>query len=340
MTATEKDRGAILLWVAVMIPVLLGMGAFVIDIGALYDERRQLQNGADAAAFAIAESCARGDCGDFQTLADWYANANARDGASAVELICGRGPGLSEAGCEGAPGVADLPAGTLYVHVKTATRTSNGGDEVPFILAPVLQVAQAGQTVRASTTVAWGSLGSSRAVPIALPECLLPPEWFGEDGAINFPAEVVEIRLSAARDCENSVGPNSFDFLVSNNCQTARIDVNDEGATIPYSGGTLDPSCRNFLTTNPGPFILPVFEDRVPSGSGYLYRILGFVAAEICGATIPATTFDRCPSSTPCKKDDESETKVCGRFTTYTTSDGEFGPPTNDYGVRLIKAVG
>ena len=42
------DRGAVLVLVAVMMTALIGMAALVIDIGSLYVEKRQLQNGGDA----------------------------------------------------------------------------------------------------------------------------------------------------------------------------------------------------------------------------------------------------------------------------------------------------
>ena len=38
--------------------VLVGMAALVVDVGAVVEEKRQLQNGADAAALAVAQSCA------------------------------------------------------------------------------------------------------------------------------------------------------------------------------------------------------------------------------------------------------------------------------------------
>ncbi len=46
------DSGATAVVVAVMIVVLLGLGAFAIDAGALYSERRSLQGAADAGALA------------------------------------------------------------------------------------------------------------------------------------------------------------------------------------------------------------------------------------------------------------------------------------------------
>src|ERR1039457_1222087 len=60
----RDERGAVGVLVAMMLGagVLTGMGALVIDVGQLYQERAELQNGADAAALAVAESCATGTC--------------------------------------------------------------------------------------------------------------------------------------------------------------------------------------------------------------------------------------------------------------------------------------
>ena len=62
--------GAVAIMVALLAVVIFGIAAYVIDISALYQERRELQNGADAAALAIARDCAMGDCGDDYATAD------------------------------------------------------------------------------------------------------------------------------------------------------------------------------------------------------------------------------------------------------------------------------
>ena len=70
--------------------VLLGMAALVIDVGRLYQERAELQNGADAAAIGVAKSCALGAC--TPAVAVSYADANASQltgGTAGVALICG-----------------------------------------------------------------------------------------------------------------------------------------------------------------------------------------------------------------------------------------------------------
>jgi len=62
MRRLRNDDGSIAIIVAIVMVVLLGMATLVVDVGRLYVERRQLQNGADAAALAVAVDCAHGSC--------------------------------------------------------------------------------------------------------------------------------------------------------------------------------------------------------------------------------------------------------------------------------------
>ena len=52
MSRLRDERGGILVLAAVMIPVFLLLAALVVDVGNWYTHKRQLQNRADAAAFA------------------------------------------------------------------------------------------------------------------------------------------------------------------------------------------------------------------------------------------------------------------------------------------------
>ena len=90
----RDERGAIGVLIAVLLGggVLVGMGALAIDVGRLYQNRAELQNGADAAALAVAQSCASSVCNS--GLAGGYADANASKltaGKAAVDLVCGTG---------------------------------------------------------------------------------------------------------------------------------------------------------------------------------------------------------------------------------------------------------
>ena len=76
----DAERGAVAVIVAIMMVVILGCAAIAIDVSAMWAEKRQLQNGADAGALAIAQNCARGACGTPSTTAQTYAVANRNDG--------------------------------------------------------------------------------------------------------------------------------------------------------------------------------------------------------------------------------------------------------------------
>lgn len=82
--ASSGEQGAAGVTVAVMLLVLIGAGAMAVDVGQIYSERAQLQNGADAGALAVALSCKNGSCNS--GLADGLANSNANDLSSKAEV--------------------------------------------------------------------------------------------------------------------------------------------------------------------------------------------------------------------------------------------------------------
>src|SRR3954452_8660928 len=103
------ERGATAVIVALMLVLLFGMGAIVVDVGAMYQERRELQNGADAGALALAKTCSAGspECGtavDATTTAQTYAGKNANDNVSGINEVCGTAAVLTA--CINPPAVA------------------------------------------------------------------------------------------------------------------------------------------------------------------------------------------------------------------------------------------
>ena len=89
MRRLNDDRGAAGVVVALFAVAIFGMAAFALDTAAIYEERRELQNGADAAALAVAEDCLRlpqtCNAGAADATAAGYADANAEDGAALVD---------------------------------------------------------------------------------------------------------------------------------------------------------------------------------------------------------------------------------------------------------------
>jgi Flp pilus assembly protein TadG len=156
------DRGAVAVIVAILLAggVLLGFLALTIDVGELYLERQQLQSGADSAALAIANACAKNtaDCangGAIASLAKKYANANSADGVSHVAEVCGHVPGGLLGTCSDPVGnltdcIGDPPAdGSPFVEVRLSTEMPDG----TFVLPPVFAQTLAGNSGYTGTSV-------------------------------------------------------------------------------------------------------------------------------------------------------------------------------------------
>ena len=152
----HDDEGISFVLIAVVMIALLGMVAFAVDAGALYQERRELQNGSDAAVLAIAEDCGRGakPCDDLtaEATAQQYADANADDTFADLE-----------------PGSLILDTTLQTIEVVTRTETSDGGTVFKPFFAQVLGFD--GATVRARSKAAWGLPAGS--VPLTISTC----EW-------------------------------------------------------------------------------------------------------------------------------------------------------------------
>jgi Flp pilus assembly protein TadG len=65
----DGERGAVAILVALLLVVLLGVAALAVDIGLIAWTKTQLQTGADAAALAIAQNCAKSGRDACQTAA-------------------------------------------------------------------------------------------------------------------------------------------------------------------------------------------------------------------------------------------------------------------------------
>lgn len=171
----RDERGAVGIIVAVLISggVLLGMAALVVDVGQIYQNRAELQNGADAAALAIATQCANGTCpADPVSFATGYAikNASALTGGSAgVDCVRGSASSLSDPSCplDVASGSGltncpkDPPSGTNFVDVQTNTALPGGSTLLPPVFAETLvgRSSYDGTTVKACAQAEWGPAG-------------------------------------------------------------------------------------------------------------------------------------------------------------------------------------
>jgi Flp pilus assembly protein TadG len=126
----RDDRGVIGVLVAVLLGggVLLGMGALVIDVGQIYQNRAELQNGADAGALAAARQCALGNCAPtsatITALTYGDSNASALTQQTADAVVCGS-DGLGDCSTLVGTGLTNCPPdptnGQHYVDVLDST---------------------------------------------------------------------------------------------------------------------------------------------------------------------------------------------------------------------------
>ncbi|MFM2184152.1 MAG: hypothetical protein RJB61_2446, partial [Actinomycetota bacterium] len=306
------DRGAILPLVVISMVLLLGMGAMVIDIGHIYAERRQLQNGADAAALAIAQSCAiRVGCtpGAYEPMAANLANRAARDGMTTVREICFGGrttTGLPQCG----GGEAGDPRALGWVRVTTRTLTPEG-DEVDFLLAPIV-TALTGYTVEATAIAGWGIAGAGRVLPYGLHRC----EFEQVGGVLTDPSTGDVVLPTGTQyiypDYDAGTNPNQTD------CRTEFLD---DGLTSGFFGWLDHPRGDCTITTSVGDWqdvnngidnefrscvepvlgstsLLAIWDyHNDTGGSGGEIQIIALVGFTVTGYQLPRTSpgFEGCP---------------------------------------------
>lgn len=330
--------------VALLTVPLFGLGALVVDVGALYQERRELQNGADAAALTVARDCANGNCGPSGATADVYADRNANDSDSNVDQVCGTGPGLGACAAPPSP----PPGAKGYVRVTTSTReASSGTNQITYGLARVL-TGTTGTTVRASSVAAWGAPGVLRTTTqLTISKCEfdsftdplgLGLRTYASGPPFSGPAQTVLFH-QGARTCpagpSGSDLPGGFGWLDSVQCGaliTAGNWVNDKtGNAVPSD---CHPSQWQDKTV-----LLPVYDQTNGlSGSNGSYHIAGFAAFYVAGYRFPS---EKWPSNVKCTLfDNSSSTCLKGYFTNFVTSADALGGPGTDLGVLAVVMAG
>jgi Flp pilus assembly protein TadG len=149
----NDETGAISVITAIMMTVLLGMAALVIDIGAAEARKAQLQDAADAAAMGLAQrcfdsaltslaACDGGVVGGGVSIATGYATENVNDGSAAVTSV-------------------DWTSNTVKVSLTS---------DQPSFFARIFDVTET--TVRTTATARWSQ--PAIPLPLAYHGCALP----------------------------------------------------------------------------------------------------------------------------------------------------------------------
>jgi len=180
----EREEGVVAVMVAICLVVLMGGVALTLDVGGLLYHRREMVNGADAAAVAAAMECSQG-------------NGLGAATAAANHEFEGNSPGSKAVGYSLNTIVASPTCGGTAGHI-----TVNYTSQQPLYFAPVLGLP--GQ--HAVTTEATASWGPGGPFPIAVN--LGPPDAF----------KTCSINAVPGTDCyylfdNNQNGNGDFGFL-------------------------------------------------------------------------------------------------------------------------------
>jgi len=196
----RNEHGAVATIIVILFAggIVLSTLALSADVGKALWERRQLQNGADAASRALTLTCAKNPaaCNSSQAGAlTELMGQNANDGLTKLDTskygggLCGRNTGGSLPTCNSATSdasVSDLRECTPlpswlkgsnssvpYVEVYSSTKTASGSI-LPFDFGQTI-TGQEGVNVKACSRYAWGAAGnySTGSIPVTFSHC----EW-------------------------------------------------------------------------------------------------------------------------------------------------------------------
>ncbi|WP_350002044.1 TadE/TadG family type IV pilus assembly protein [Pseudarthrobacter sp. WHRI 8279] len=334
----QNERGAISVIVAILLVTLLGFVAISVDVGVIYSERAQLQNGADASAIALAQKCARDDadpvCSTTSTLAASLANQNALDGMSKVHTI-------------------ELDKTARKVSVTTSAKEAGGTDNsVSLFFADVLGVPT--KEVGARGSAVWGSPRAGlTAFPLAFSICQVKDK-------IGTGLQLLqEHGKNANADC--NYGPSGaavqggFGWLVQDaGACGGTIDLavseggSDPGNNAPGNCSTeLNRWASDITAGRDVIVLLPVFNKVTGTGAGAVYGLVSFAAFKVTGwkfsgdSSLPYTFQNRASTTTGVTSATECRGEcrgVIGSFVKYVSlADGYTLGPVDEYGAVIAR---
>jgi hypothetical protein len=275
---SDSERGAAAVVVAFTLVVLLGFAALAVDVGAMYSEKAQLQNGADATALAIAGDCAKGvNCATAMADTDnRLADDNANDDSSGTFSV-------------------SQPS-TDSVRVETnAQESGSTADSFTLFFARVLGNDTA--VIHASAVASWGAPSTATTLPWTVSECvfrqfLSPSQLASLDSTGNFEGNPSTARVLLRYDentptypgcaTQNGYRPGGFGWLETDTGCSADIDISATVDGQPGNHYPNDKACEDLkddLLNEPK--LIPLFRSNTGNGDNTVYSLIGFAAFQV-----------------------------------------------------------
>lgn len=276
----ELERGAAAVLVAFMMVALLGFAALAVDVGAMYAEKAQLQNGADATALAIAGDCAQGvSCATaMSNNANILADENANDASTGIFSV------------------TQPRAGSVRVETY-AQEPGSTADRFGLFFARML--GEESTLIHAVSVASWGAPTAATTLPWTINKCVferhLSPSQLAElNSTGSFTGDPAPARILLRYDqnapdypgCppQNGYAKGGFGWLDRDTGCSSDIDIaesevgNDPGNDFPNE-------CMGILTSLMNePILVPIFSTASgANGQPATYGLAGFVAFQITG---------------------------------------------------------
>lgn len=261
----DRERGAVAVVVAFLMVPLIGFAAISIDVASMWSQQQRLQVAADASALAIAQDCARNNCGDPDTTAGSLTSANFGAGATAT---------------------VDLDEAEGTVTVRTATVSHH-------LFAPVLGFSS--NNVEAASTARWGApSGGPTILPITFSySCLF-------NSATNLPALNEQQVIYPYDPTTHAAGcsvPGGFGWVDTDPTAPGQCIVNSSVLDVLSSdpGKSMSNPCKDEFASlladtqagKPVTVLLPVFDHSAGTGTGATYTVFGYAAFVLQGYNFP-----------------------------------------------------
>lgn len=289
--ADSNDRGTVTVIAALLMVVLLGFVAIAVDVGVIYSERAQLQSGADAAAIATAQKCARDAadplCSTTSELAKSLANQNTHDGMSNVRAI-----------------ELNKTARTAVVYTS-AKEPGGASNSVSLFFADILGIPT--QEVGARASAVWGSpLKGPAPFPITVSIC-----------QVRNTSGVMQLLQLHGKFKNESCDYGPSGAPVAGGFGGLKQETGACGAIIDVpasegggaTGNDPPPNCEALLNGWAADMtagkdvivLLPVFNSVSGTGSGAVYGLTTFAAFKVAGwkfsggNSLPYTFRNRAP---------------------------------------------
>lgn len=280
----RSERGASAVLFGLLLIPLLGFAGIAVDVGALYAEKAELQNGADAAALQVAIACARSETASDCVSADPSAVAGANDSNDGVEI-------------------AQTPDVDTHANVVTVvTTTEDIGVRHP--LASMIPGIGESTVVHAVGAAEWGVPVRGPTLALAIGYCEFadhPPQE-----GLEFPTKIlIQYETDTRRDCDGAFAPGGFGWLPSTDC-SIEIDVENPWLLSKPGNSTSGTGCSDeylasYLDDGADTVFIPIYDDfRGAGGANVEFHIQQFAAFKVTGFKLSGGNAYIDPTAPPC----------------------------------------